>query len=72
MDIVNEISAKVMGDILAKGMSLSEVDLSETVNSEAVRALGEIKKALSEEKNGQKKLERVEKIINEYKREDLS
>lgn len=72
MDIVNEISAKVMGDILAKGMSLSEVDLSETVNSEAVRALGEIKKALSEEKNGEKKLKRVEKIINEYKREDLS
>lgn len=72
MDIVNEISAKVMGDILAKGMSLSEVDLSETVNSEAVRALGEIKKALSEEKNGQKKLERVEKIINEYNREDLA
>lgn len=72
MDIVNEISAKVMGDILAKGMSLSKVDLSETVNSEAVRALGEIKKALSEEKNGEKKLERVEKIINEYKREDLA
>jgi predicted RNase H-like nuclease (RuvC/YqgF family) len=72
LDIVNEISAKVMGDILAKGMSLSKVDLSETVNSEAVRALGEIKKALSEEKNGEKKLERVEKIINEYKREDLA
>ncbi len=72
MDIVNEISAKVMGEILAKGMSLSKVDLSETVNSEAVRALGEIKKALSEEKNGEKKLERVERIINEYKKEDLT
>ena len=70
MDIANEISAKVMGDILARGMSLSKVDLSETVNSEAVRALGEIKKALSEEKNQGKKLERVEKIINEYKKED--
>lgn len=72
MDIANEISAKVMGDILARGMSLSKVDLSETVNSEAVRALGEIKKALSEEKNQGKKLERVEKIINEYKKEDLT
>ena len=72
MNIANEISAKVMGDILAKGMSLSKVDLSETVNSEAVRALGEIKKALSEEKNKQKKLERVERIINEYKREDMA
>ena len=72
MNIANEISAKVMGDILAKGMSLSKVDLSETVNSEAVRALGEIKKALSEEKNRQKKLERVERIINEYSREDMA
>jgi len=72
LDIANEISAKVMGDILARGMSLSKVDLSETVNSEAVRALGEIKKALSEEKNQGKKLERVEKIINEYKKEDLT
>ncbi len=72
MDFANEISAKVMGDILAKGMSLSNVDLSETVNSEAVRALGEIKKALSEEENQGKKLEKVEKIINEYKRDDLA
>ena len=72
MDFVNEISAKVMGDILAKGMSLSSVDLSETVNSEAVKALGEIKKALSEEGNRGKKLEMVEKIINEYKRDELT
>ena len=42
MDFANEISAKVMGDILAKGMSLADVDLSDTVNSEAVKALGEI------------------------------
>lgn len=72
MDFANEISAKVMGDILARGMSLSNVDLSETVNSEAVRALGEIKKALSEEKNQGKKLERVERIINEYKKDGLT
>ena len=43
MDIVNEISAKVRGEILAKGMSLSEVDLSQAVDSEAVQAMGKIK-----------------------------
>ena len=71
MDIANEISAKVMGEILAKGMSLSGVDLSETVNSEAVRALGEIKKALLEEESQGERLRKVERIINEYKKEDL-
>ena len=39
MDFQNEFAAKVMGEILAKGMSLSEVDLKATVDSEAVKAL---------------------------------
>lgn len=68
MHIANEISAKIMGDILARGMSLSEVDLSEMVNSEAVRALSEIREALSGEKSGKDKLDAVEKIVNEYNR----
>ena len=51
MSFENELTAKVMGEILAKGMSLSGVDLKETVESEAVQALGKIKLALSQEKN---------------------
>jgi len=69
MDIANEISAKVMGDILAQGMSLSGIDLSERVNSEAVRALGKIKNELLTDKSGREKLLAVEEIVNEYKRE---
>lgn len=66
MEFANELTAKVMGEILAKGMSLSDVDLSKTVDSEAVRALGEIKHVLSEDKNQKQKLEKVEKIISQY------
>ncbi len=66
MDFANELTAKVMGEILAKGMSLSGVDLSKTVDSEAVRALGRIKTALSEDKNQKHKLEKVQEIMNEY------
>lgn len=66
MEFANELTAKVMGEILAKGMSLSDVDLKETVDSEAVKALGKIKTVLSQEKNQKEKLEKVEKIMNEY------
>lgn len=66
MNIENELTAKVMGEILAKGMSLSGVDLSKAVESEAVQVLGKIKHVLSEEKNQVQKLEMVQKIMNEY------
>ncbi len=66
MEIQNEITAKVMGEILAKGMSLSDVDLSKTVDSEAVKVLEKIKTTLSEDKNQALKLAKVQEIINEY------
>lgn len=62
----NELTAKVMGEILAKGMSLSGVDLRKSVDSEAVKALGRIKHALADGHNQQDKLKKVEAIINEY------
>lgn len=67
MDMPNEITAKVMGEILAKGMSLSDVDLSKTVESEALDALCKIKNVLSLEENQNQKLEKVQKIVDEYK-----
>lgn len=66
MEIQNGITAKVMGEILAKGMSLSDVDLSKTVDSEAVKVLEKIKTTLSEDKNQALKLAKVQEIINEY------
>ena len=67
MDIANELTAKVMGEILAKGMSLSEVDLSKSVDSEALLVLGKIETALSGNSNQTKKLKEVQKIVGEYK-----
>lgn len=66
MEIRNGITAKVMGEILAKGMSLSDVDLREAVDSEAVTVLEKIKTTLSEDKNQALKLAKVQQIINEY------
>lgn len=66
MDFGNELTAKVMGEILAKGMSLSDVDLSKTVDSEAVKVLDKIKTTLSEDKNQALKLAKVQQIINEF------
>ena len=66
MDFRNELTAKVMGEILAKGMSLSDVDLSKSVDSEAVKTLGRIKSVLAEDKNQKQKLQKVEEIMKEY------
>lgn len=43
MNVSNELAAKVIGDILSEGMSMSDVDLSDRVKCEAVNALDEIK-----------------------------
>ena len=66
MEFENNVTAKVMGEILARGMSLSDVDLSKTVDSEAVKALGKIRTVLSEEKSQKDKLNEVRKIVNQY------
>ncbi len=66
MEFQNEITAKVMGEILAKGMSLSDVDLWKTVDSEAVKTLGKIKMVLSDDKSRGQKLDMVQEIMNEY------
>ena len=67
MDMPKEFTAKVMGEILAKGMSLSDVDLSKTVESEALDALCKINDVLSMDTNQKHKLEMVQEIVNEYK-----
>ena len=67
MNLPNQLTAKVMGEIIAKGMSLSEVDLSKSVESEAVSALSRINEVLSVKKDRKQKLEEVEKIMREYR-----
>ncbi len=46
MKTANDLAAKVMGEIIAEGMSLSNFDVGEQVKSEAVSALEEIRKVM--------------------------
>lgn len=67
MNIPNELTAKVMGEIISKGMSISGIDLSESVKSEAMDALFKIRAVVGRKESGDKKISSIEKIMEEYK-----
>ncbi len=67
LNIPNELTAKVMGEIISKGMSMSGVDLSESVKSEALDALFKIRAVVSNQDSEKKKISSIEKIMEEYK-----
>lgn len=67
MNTENELAARVLGDILAKGMSMSETDLSESVNSAAVSALDAIRLVMyNSELDERGKMAAVREIIKKY------
>ena len=66
MNITNNVTAQVFGEILAKGMSLAEVDMNYSVKSEAIDALCEIKNALSGEKSDAEKVKAVTSVMEKY------
>mgnify|MGYP004609353507 FL=1 len=67
MNTENELAARVLGDILAKGMSMSETDLSERVNSAAVSALDAIRLVMyNSELDERGKMAAVREIIKKY------
>ena len=66
MSLENDMTAKVLGKILAEGMNLADCELENKIESEALSALKEIKNAVSLNTNSDKKLENVEKILKEY------
>lgn len=65
MDTSNRLAAKVIGDIIAEGMSISGFDIGECAKNEAVGALDEIRLIMynSDEKN---KLAAIENVIKRY------
>lgn len=64
MNVQNAMAAKIMGEILANGMSLSDVNLAESINSNAATALEQIRNVVTAEgKNEKQKVEEVKKII---------
>ncbi len=67
MKAANSLAAKVMGDILAEGMSLSGFDVGEQVKTEAVCALDEIRNVMySKNTDEHGKICAIKSIMDRY------
>ena len=64
MNAQNATAARIMGEILAKGMSLSNINLADSINADAAVTLEEIRRVVADEKQSEKqKIRKVEEII---------
>ncbi|MBQ7751824.1 MAG: hypothetical protein IJR79_02505 [Clostridia bacterium] len=64
MNIQNATAAKIMGEILAKGMSLSDINLADSINADAAEALEEIRTVVSDDKRSEKqRVREIKRII---------
>ncbi len=63
MSIPNEITAKIIGDIISKGMNLCDVDIKKRINSAALDELCAIENILGCRESPEEKLSKIEKII---------
>ena len=65
MKVQNELAAKILGEVIAEGMNMSGIDLSERVGNEAIAALGEIKAVINDE-NEKDALGLIKNIMDKY------
>lgn len=64
MNVQNASAAKIMGEILAKGMNLCDINLADSINSDAANALEEIRAVASDEKRSEKqRIKKIKEII---------
>ena len=64
MNVQNATAAKIMGEILAKGMSLCDINLADSINSDAAEALEEIRAVATDEKRSEKqRIRKIKEII---------
>lgn len=64
MNVQNAMAAKIMGEILANGMSLSDTNLAESINSAAADALEVIRNIVTDEKKDEKqRIKEVKRVI---------
>ena len=63
MNVQNASAAKIMGEILARGMSLSDINLADCIDSESAAALEEIRQVVSDEKRSERRRIREIKSI---------
>ena len=66
MSVPNQLAAKIMGEILSEGMSLSDIDLAGKVKSEAIDALCEIQSAVCRGGDDASRLYEIERIMERY------
>ena len=67
MSIPNDLTAKVLGDIIAKGMSISGFDIDDRVKTEAMNALDEIRLVMYNKNTDEKgKIRSIKNIMNRY------
>ena len=69
MNIQNAMAAKMMGEILANGMSLSDTNLAESIDSAAANTLETIRGIINDEKKNEK--EKVKEVKNLIKKQGI-
>lgn len=68
MNTQNGLTAKVLGDIIAEGMSISDFDIADRVQSEAINALDEIKLVMhNESAKDKEKMCMIDGIMKRYR-----
>ena len=65
MSLENDMTAKVLGKILAEGMNLADCHLEDEINSVAIDKLREINNIVISDVDSEKKIQRVKEILNE-------
>ncbi|HAL63145.1 MAG: hypothetical protein K5664_03530 [Firmicutes bacterium] len=69
MNVQNAMAAKIMGEVLANGMSLSDINLAESINSAAANTLESIRNIISDEKKDEK--QKVREVKNLIKKQGI-
>ena len=69
MNVQNAMAAKIMGEVLANGMSLSDINLAESINSAAANTLESIRSIITDEKKDEK--QKVKEVKNLIKKQGI-
>lgn len=63
MSMENDMTAKILGEILAQGMSIADCNLEKVIESNALAKLKRIEEVVESNKNNEQKLKQVENIL---------
>lgn len=63
MSMENDMTAKILGEILAQGMSMADCNLEKVIESNSLEKLKRIEEVVESNKNNEQKLKQVENIL---------